>query len=194
MVVFGAPRIGDADFAQAYRKQENLKWAGFLHEQDVVGLLPPWLCHIRHPIEPATSFQTRLLASLVESHSMEGYLTSLRCDYMLRLWAVHCMLMLTILALLSALMCTTLKAYKQDAHRNKAQSVLPRLGNTGRGPAATRWHPGPFVEISSCCVAPGSQRELCSCPTGSAADATATGGSLPGGALLITYPELNGPQ
>jgi len=85
VVVFGAPRIGDADFAQAYRKQENLKWAGFLHEQDVVGLLPPWLCHIRHPIEPATSFQTRLLASLVESHSMEGYLTSLRCDYMLRL-------------------------------------------------------------------------------------------------------------
>ncbi|CAE7250805.1 LIP [Symbiodinium necroappetens] len=85
VVVFGAPRIGDAEFAEAYRKQENLKWAGFLHEQDVVGLLPPWLCHICSPIEPATSFQTRLLAGLVESHSMEGYLTSLRCDYMLRL-------------------------------------------------------------------------------------------------------------
>ena len=84
VVVFGCPRIGDAEFAEVYRKQENLSWACFLHGQDVVGLLPPWLCHICPPIEPATSFQTRLVASLVESHTMEGYLSSLRCDYALR--------------------------------------------------------------------------------------------------------------
>lgn len=73
VVVFGSPRVGLASFAEGYRQQANLQWAGFQHLQDVVGRLPPWGEHIYPPTDPLTDFKTPP-ASLLQSIPQLGKL------------------------------------------------------------------------------------------------------------------------
>jgi hypothetical protein len=57
VVVFGCPRVGTSTFAQKFRNQKNLRWAGFQHAGDHVGKMPPWGEHIHPPADPLTDFQ-----------------------------------------------------------------------------------------------------------------------------------------
>lgn len=104
VVVFGCPKVGTSTFAEKFRNQTNLRWAGFQHAGDHVGKLPPWGQHVHLPADPLTDFQgdsSSLLqtipivgnalnvmwvfgSNLMKHHSMESYHQSLKCNFILR--------------------------------------------------------------------------------------------------------------